>query len=107
MLGEVNLILNGLSEQLGGCGTTPTLALLQPGDQLDGSGRAVPGSYSPSSCVKSGGDGSRRGCGVARITNTSSDVDSRLEVSVVFGGQSKMAGSYLNTALLVFQCSTN
>jgi hypothetical protein len=107
MLGEVNLVLNGLSEQLGGCGTTPALAILQPGDQLDSSGRAVPGSYSPSSCVKSGGDGSRRGCGVARITKTSSCAAemSSLEASVVFGGQSKMVGSYLNTALLVFQCS--
>jgi hypothetical protein len=106
MLGEVNLVLNGLFEQLDGCETIPTLTILQPGDQLDRSGKAVPGSYAPSSCVKSGGDGSRRGCGVARITKTSSGAGSSLEVSVVFGGQSKMVGSYLNTALLVFQCST-
>jgi hypothetical protein len=104
MLGRVDLLVSGLPEQLGGCETIPTLALVQPGDQLDGSGRAVPGSYAPSSCVASGGDGSRRGCGVATITKPGGGAGSSLEVSVVFGGQTEMVGSYLNTALLVFQC---
>ena len=106
-LGRLTFRLGGVADVLS-CAhdaTQISARLVQPGDQLDASGRAQPGSFPAGSCTKNSTAG-LRGCAMVeeapQLVSTSAGVS--IDISIVFGGSVDLGGSHTNTALVILQC---